>query len=141
MVATQDMFTFPVVQRKRGVMTVVKTLEDLTRCTPTALKRGWYSGLSLVDASGTEYILDGARRVKRILTWNPLSPFMYQVELIITRAPRSLSLQSFREELIAAVKLNRDFWDSGIGCDLLVKRLTKAGSFEELRRVVSEAVG
>jgi hypothetical protein len=131
---------FPAIAIKGGTFEFHDSDVSLRRCTKTALKNGWYRGLTILDAAGVLHTVRDARFVRN--TGQKTYPGLFaskwiEVEPEIS-GERQLALEEARQLIRRGLTANRAFWESG-GYDLaaLLREIDRAESIEQIWSVIT----
>jgi hypothetical protein len=129
---------FPLLAFNQGILQLEDDDEDLTTCSPGALKKGgWYDGLFLVDSDGRSYKIKGARKLHRVgglLLWmfNP----RIRVELEVGEES-TISLEDVKQRVRSNLR-SWHGWESGGNEDEIRAEVDAATTFRELFEAVRD---
>ena len=130
-----DSLRFPVIAVRGPIARVYATPDDLLTCTRSALRRGWFHDLLLVDARGN------GRRVREATRVGTVGPF-WGIDIFLNQWLRVMlhfdgdsvvvPLSELKRYLLRAVEVAPGKWDSGRSPSELRARIADASSREEL---------
>ena len=131
--------SFPLVTfSKDGSIEIVRDLDALTTCTPTALKNGYYDGLRIVGIDGRQFVVKSARRLRTTKPWwRP--PIVFFTQLAVTldiEEAGTITLERLKGAILKAFKADRESWEEAIGYDDFAREVDKCQSFGELASYV-----
>ncbi len=126
-----DAIEFPVLCFGGGILDVIADADRLTKCTPTALRNGFYRGLFLIDRNGRGVRVKGARKVGGA-GWSfehGIFPIRrIRVALETDGDARSVGLEDARARVLKAL----DGWSSRLDFEEFKKSVAKAPSIAEI---------
>lgn len=130
-----DNLRFPVIAVRGPIARVYATPNDLLTCTRSALRRGWFHDLLLVDARGNGRRVREATRVGTVGPFWGLDIFLNQwlrVMLHFDGDSVVVPLQELKRYLLLAVEGAPGRWDGGRSMSELRSLIAGATSREEL---------
>ena len=111
------------------IFEVVEREEQLTICSKTALRRGYYKKLRIFDSSGRSYLINSAKKIGTLGRFWGYNFFLNQtvrVELEFSKKVEETFLEDLKEKILNAFDKGRNFWGS-------------RGDLPELKKLVREA--
>lgn len=132
---------FPVLRFGRGMVFPAIDQAQLTECTKTALQKGFFSGLILVDSDGKAWKIKTARKLHGIGPFLGFNVFLNQkirVELIPEGEPFEMSAAELKARVLECFRGAQE-WSARADLDRLVISLEQAQSPADIARIVSRA--
>ena len=121
---------FPAITIARdGSISAIDSLAKLTKASTHALRKDYFAGLIIIDASGLAHHV---RKAVPVLDGSPLQKLMrrllnrcVEVGILIARTER-ISLVDLKLRVIGSIRAHKEFWEAG-------------GSTSDLERTVDQA--
>lgn len=144
--STSAAIQFPALSFSQGLVTVITSLDRMTRCTRLGFKTGYYKGLHLIDSVGNHFWAVSARKIRTlpfkftfgdflsILGWNP----WWEVELIFECNFSRVSLDEVKKLIFKSFKRGRDFWEEMCNFEEFRDRIGSAASLEQVFGIFKE---
>ena len=134
------MIKFPAIGFKGETVELYDSDASLRRCTKTALKKGWYRGLRILDAAGVLHTVRDATFVRN--TGQKTYPGLFASKWIECDPDISsehlLTLDEVRDLVRRAFRSNRGFWESGgYNVSVLLEGIERAESIERIWGIFS----
>jgi hypothetical protein len=132
---------FPVLEFANGMVFFVGKEAGITECSSYALKRGFFSGLLLVDSTGRAVRVKGAKKLHGIGPFWGYNIFLNQrikIELIPDGAPYITTVNELRKLILDAFRGKQE-WSARSDFDELTHRAERAESIEQLVRIIGDA--
>ena len=132
--------TFPVIAfSKDGTILVARKMEDLTTCTPKALKNGYYDRLRILTVDGRQFVVKAATKFATSKPWwrPPLSFSLVTVDLQIEENGRA-TLEELKRLLLKAFKADRAIWEESLDYSEFAAEVNKCRSFREVTDYVGK---
>lgn len=111
-----SMIKFPAVAFSNSrLMYFARKKDDIEICSKTALKNGFYKGLTIIDADGAEYKIKDANKVGTVGPLWGYNIFLNQklrVILFLEKAGAAISLNDLKKRILRIMKGDKTFWDS-----------------------------
>jgi hypothetical protein len=131
---------FPVITVKEGIFSFKRSEEELRQGTKTAFERGWFKGLTIIDADGFLFVVEEATNshdTGRKLFRGLFSPSLIEVRLKIS-AGRCLAVDEVLRILHRALALGRETWESAdLDYTGLRAQIDGAQSLEQIWEVIT----
>jgi hypothetical protein len=132
-----DELAFPVVTFDRaGFVQAWLSIEPLSKCASwSALRRGWFKGMRVVDSTGDLYVVTDARRLAFVgALWAPFGgwlPFLnplVKVDLTVAKSG-TMKLEQLKDEIVREVRRQPSYWRSA---GVEVPRVSDCRSYSEV---------
>ena len=137
-----DNLRFPVIAVRGPIARVYATQNDLLTCTRSALRRGWFHDLLLVDARGN------GRRVREATRVGTAGPF-WGIDIFLNQWLRVMlhfdgdsvvvPLPELKRYLLRAVEVAPGQWDGGRSPSELRALIAGATTRDELLRLMNRS--
>jgi len=129
---------FPVICFHRQFALLVKDWENLTTTTKTALKRGNFDNLLIVDSTGQAVRVKGARRLHGIGPFGGYNIFLNQrikVTLEYDGAPFQMSLEEVKERIFRSFE-EWEGWSASSNFEELQEQIQRSTSIKEIFEII-----
>ena len=124
----------------QGVIEVAKQPTDLTRCTSSALKDGWFKDLYYIDSRERYVRVIDAHKVGSdgaFWGFNLMYGRTIWVELVLQELPK-ISLEKTKEEILTVIDSAPELWEAMEDIDEFKLRIRNAQSVSELITLFEE---
>lgn len=125
---------FPVIAIKTGFAQRFDTWEQLTTTTASAIRRGRFTGLMIVDSDGQAVMIDRAQDVRgigRFRGWTVFLNRRVRVELVQERPSFGISASELKTRLAAAFRED-PVWQGSTELPAMQRRLAAAVDIDEV---------
>ena len=131
---------YPVLCFSQNLVRVKNSLEDLTTCSKTALRNGYFSNLEVVDSRGHIVRVHGARKLSGVGMFWGYNIFLNQrikVELFFEAQPVQIALANVKGKVLKSFNKWHG-WASRDDFEELVANVKAAKSVPEIVALVSD---
>lgn len=133
---------FPVVSlQSPGMVEVFRNKDELGICSRTALKKGYFKGLLLIDSNGMQFKVISANKIGYIGPFFGFNIFLNQklkVELKFSDKIDKISLDEFRKRVVKTFNQDRFFWESGGDFNELISLVNKTPTISEIIKMLEK---
>jgi hypothetical protein len=132
---------FPVIALKSSVIYFGREKDDIVTCTKTALNKGFYKGLKIIDSDGVLFTIKDAKKVETVGPLWGYNIFLNQklrVELNLAAMYEKVSLEDFKIQILRIINGDKFFWDSDGMINIKIDLVNKATSHFEILKKLSD---
>lgn len=122
-----------------GAMNVIASSDQLTLNSRRGLRKGFYSGLRIVDMNGTWFTVRSARKLHGLSGYTLLLNQWIRVELDLENTHRQADVEEVRQ-LVLKDFAAWDGWSSREDFDVLVRRVESAPTLPALIQILGSMV-
>jgi len=123
-----ELLRYPVLRLSKGMIFPARNVEELTQCTMTALRNGFFNGLILIDSDGKKFRISGARKLRGVGPFFGFNIFLNQrveVALMASGPEESVDTEEVRRPVLGALR-GKQGWDSTDDSDDLLACVDQA---------------
>jgi hypothetical protein len=136
-----DLLRYPVLRLSKGMVFPARNAEELTQCTVTAMRNGFFNGLILIDSAGKKFRISGARKLRGVGPLFGFNVFLNRkIEVALTAAgpEESVDTEEVRRLVLGALR-GKQAWSSADDSDELLARVEQAQSVSKIADAVTVA--
>lgn len=121
--------TYPLIEFNRGHLVIVDDETRLQRCTRAGVRRGWYDGLEIVDASLRRWpVRLIGTRTDGLVGWLT-GRLIADLEL---GSPEGVTLEDVKRRTVAVLERDTELWDADGQLDERLQAVRRAADMEGL---------
>ena len=128
-------FEYPIVVFAADTLYTARDEKDILICTKTALKRGFYREMIIIDSKGFQYNIKDAKKTKGYGTFFGYNIFLNQrieIELIFDNKEFiKINLEQLKEKVVNNFQ-KAGLWDSGDNLRDVIKKIREMCSIKDL---------
>jgi hypothetical protein len=139
-----ELIKFPAMSFDRHSFGVLESMNDITRPSRSAVKKGFYRRVTLVDSSGNKFHVIDVKKLHTLFEWrlgvllelisgNPA----WRVQLTFG-PPSKLSLDEVRGLILSCFKGRNEYWEEMSDFEEFRDKIVAANSMEQLFAVFRE---
>ena len=129
---------FPVLCFNQGLTIKCKNVEELTTCTKTGLKNGYFKNLQIVDSSNKLYKVKETKKIKGVgLLWG-YNIFLNQkilVDLIFHDKVQDILFEEVKNKVLNSSK-SIQLWETREGFDEFKNKIASTKNINELANLI-----
>jgi len=137
---SEQSIRFPAFSFSQGLVTVIKSLDEINECRKLGFRKGYYKGLTLVDSAGNEFRVVGARKIKTLPFKFTFRDFLellganprWQIELKFGSDFRGISLEETKKLILDSFRKEKYFWEEMCDFEEFRERIQSAPTLEHI---------
>jgi hypothetical protein len=132
---------YPVLRFVRGMVFPARNVDEITQCSKTALRKGFFRQQLIVDSAGRALKVEGARKlcgIGRFWGYNVFLNQRIKVELVLQESVQHMDPNELRQHVLHALR-GRQAWDASADFIEVGAAVGRAHSISEIAKVVTEA--
>ena len=132
--------SFPALSFSRGLVLLIDSTDNITRCTKLGLKKGFYQDLVVVDSNSYRFQAVDAREVRRLRFKFSLRGFLsfldrnpdLEIEIFFESSPAKMSVEEVKKMIFNSFRREKHLWEEMSDFEEFQNQISAVASLEQI---------